>query len=277
MKKFRKLIKLAAICALFIVPAVALSGCGKQTAIKKNDIKVGVVGSQDNKIWKPIQNKLRHRGIHLKVVDFSDYTQPNQALQHHNIQLNAFQHYLFLHNWNSKNHGDLTPVARTVVAPLGLYSYKIHKPSQLKDGDTVTLPNDATNEGRALNLLKSAGLIKLKKAALPTTKDVIDNKKHLKLKPIDAAQTPRTLKDAKAAVINNTFAEEAKLSNNSLIFNEKLNKKIVPYINILVSNKKDKNNKYIKDIIKAYQTKSTAKNIKKNFGDAEKPAWNLKF
>ena len=277
MIKFKRLIKFAAVATLLIAPAVVLSGCGKRSTINKNNIKVGVVGSQTNKIWQPAQRSLKKKGIHLKVVDFSDYNQPNQALKNHDIQINAFQTYQFLNNWNRKNHAKLTPIGKTTIGPLGLYSYKIHKLSQLKHGDTVALSNDSSNEARGLNLLKSAGLIKLKKSALPSKADVYDNKKDLKLKPVAAAETPRTLKDVSAAVINDDFASDAKLSKNDLVYNEKLNKKIVPYINIIVSNHKNHKNRYLKTITKAFQTKATARAIKKEFHGNVKPGWNLNF
>ncbi|WP_026017229.1 MULTISPECIES: MetQ/NlpA family ABC transporter substrate-binding protein [Furfurilactobacillus] len=267
----RILLGTASVLALGLV----LAGCGKSSSAKTTTVKVGIVGTDDEKIWKPIAQDVKKKGINLKIVTFTDYTQPNQALNDKQIDLNAFQHYYFLDQWNKAHKADLTPVGKTAVAPLGLFSKKLKKVSEFKKGDQIVIPNDATNEGRALNLLKNAGLIKLDNAKLPTPKDVTSNPKHLKITAVAADQTPRSLDSATAAVVNNTYAVDAKLNIKHAVYAEKIDKNVKPYINIIVSRKADKNKKAVKEIVKAYQTKKIADIINKDFKGTEKPAWNL--
>ena len=273
MKKFFKLV-LALV--LVVVPATILSGCHR-SAVQKNTVRIGLVGSDDEKIWHPIAKRLAKQGVHLKIVDFSDYTQPNQALQHHETDVNSFQTYQFLDNWNHAHHTHFVSDGRTTIQPLGLYSKNVKNLKDLKKGSTITLPNDSSNEARGLNLLKSAGLIKLKKAALPSKADVYDNKKHLHLKPVNAAQTPRTLKDADAAIINANFAVDANLKPKKAIYTEKMNRKIIPYINVIASTKSEKKRKAVRKVVRTYQSSANAKELKKFFHGSEVPAWKINF
>lgn len=259
---------------LLLIPLLIVSGCGKSS---QKTIKVGIMGS-DEKIWTPIKAKLAKEGVKIKLVSFTDYNQPNAALTSHEIDLNSFQNRYFMNTWNKAHKTHIVAIANTYLAPLRLYSKKITKVSQIKKGDQITIPNDATNEGRALHLLESAGLIKVNdKVALPTPKNITQNKLNLKITPMDAAQTPRSLSDATAAVVNNEFAASAKLNAKKALFQEKVNKASKPYINIIAANKSDKNSATFKKIIKAYQTEATKKNIEKAYDGLSIPAWNLKL
>jgi len=261
---------------LLLIPLLIVSGCGKSASNSKT-VKVGIMGT-DEKIWNPIKTKLAKEGINIKLVTFTDYNQPNAALSNHEIDLNSFQHTYFMNTWNKAHKTNIVAIANTYLAPLRLYSKKITKVSQIKKGDQITIPNDATNEGRALHLLQSAGLIKINdKVALPTPKNITENKLNLKITPMDAAQTPRSLSDATAAIVNNEFAASAKLDVKTALAREKVDKASKPYINILAANKSDKNNPTFKKIIKAYQTEATKKNIEKAYDGLSIPAWNLKL
>ncbi|MCI1553239.1 MAG: MetQ/NlpA family ABC transporter substrate-binding protein [Levilactobacillus sp.] len=256
---------------LLLIPLLIVSGCGKSSSSKT--VKVGIMGS-DEKIWKPIQKRLKKQGINIKLVTFTDYNQPNAALTNHEVDINSFQHTYFMQQWNKAHKTHIVSIGKTMRAPLRLYSKKVKSVSDIKKGDQITIPNDSTNEGRALHLLQSAGLIKVNnKLALPTPKNITENKLHLKITPVDAAQTPRSLSDAAGAVINNEFAAEAKLPNSETIYKEKLNKASIPYINIIATNKADKNNKTYKKIVKAYQSNETKKLIKKYYNGLSVPAW----
>ncbi len=239
-------------------------------------VKVGIVGA-DKRIWTAIGKKVKKDNIKIKVVEFSDYNKPNSALQDGDIDLNAFQHQYFLDNWNKSNHGDLVAIGNTVLAPLAVYSQKIKNLKQLKKGDTVVVPNDPTNEGRALQLLEAAGLIKLDNAKLPTTRNIKSSSRGIKVNAIDAAQLPKNLPDVAAAVINSGIAVDAKLNPEKAIYREPITKNSKPWINIIVAKKADKNSKVYKKIVQAYQTKSIAKLIKKLYKSTETPAWNYKF
>ena len=271
MKKWRNVI-----LAVLAVGLLALSACGKQSSASTENkvVKLGINGSDDG-VWKAVGKRLAKEGITLKLVTFSDYNQPNTALADHDIDLNAFQHQFFLDNWNKTHHTDIVSIGKTLIAPMAVYSQKITKLSQIKDGDTVAIPNDTTNEGRALQVLESAGLIKVDpKKALPTPLDVTSNPKHLKLKALDAAQTASSLPDVTFSVINSGVAQEAKLDPKKAIFTEKINADSKKWINIIAANAKDKNNATYKKVVKAYQTDATKALIKKLYGKSEIPAWD---
>src|SRR5699024_8340321 len=138
---------------------------------KEKTVKIGITGS-DDRVLKLVAKKVKKEGINLKVVEFSDYNQPNTALQQGEIDLNAFQTITFQNDWNKKHHTNIVSIGSTVIAPMALYSKKVTSLSEIKDGAKIAVPNDATNEGRALQLLESAGLIKLDSAKIPTLKDI---------------------------------------------------------------------------------------------------------
>jgi len=262
-----------------IVLGIGLAGCGQSATSKTTTnkvVKLGVVGA-DNRVWESVGKTLKKEGITLKIVQFSDYNQPNTALVDHDIDLNAFQHQFFLDNWNKTHHADVVSIGRTLIAPLAVYSKKVSSLKDIKKGDSIALPNDPTNEGRALQLLETAGLIKVADKALPTTRDVTANPLKLKLKALDAAQTASSLADVDASVINSGVAQDAKLNPKKAIYTEKVTKKSKPWINIIAANKKDKNNATYRKVVKAYQTKATADLIAKLYNDGEVPAWNQKF
>ncbi|MFI2643668.1 MetQ/NlpA family ABC transporter substrate-binding protein [Streptomyces sp. NPDC018610] len=155
-------------------------------------------------------------GLKLEVKEFTDYVTPNTAVQQGQVDANYFQHKPYLDDFNKKNGTDIVPVPGGTVhlEPLGVYSKSLKKLTDLKKGDTVALPNDTTNEARALKLLEANGVIELKSGAGydATPKDVTGNPKDLKFKELEAAQLPRSLGDVDAAVINGNYALEAKLS-----------------------------------------------------------------
>ena len=204
-------------------------------------VTVGVVGlsKQDETIWKSVQKDAKQKyGITIKLKNFSDYTQPNKALANGDIDLNSFQHYAFLDAWNEANHGTLTPIGKTYIAPIRVYSKKYKNIKDLPDGATIAVPNDSTNESRALYVLKNAGLIKLKKnVKLATIADITSNPKHLKIKEVSAEQTARVLDDVDASIINNTYVQAAHLGDKETIYIETLNKDSEQWINIIVARK----------------------------------------
>lgn len=266
--KFKRLLLLA-FTAIFVF---VLAGCSSQS--KETTIKVGINNS-DTEIWKVVKKKVKKEGINLKVVEFSDYNQPNTALAQGEIDMNAYQHRYFLNAWNKSHHTDLVPIGDTVIQPMAAFSHKITNLNQLKEGAKVAIPNDTSNGGRALQLLESAGIIKLDDSVkMPTTKNIKSNKLNLKFTPLDAAQTARSLDDVDVAIVNGNVASDAKLDPKKAIYTEKVNAKSKPWINIIVVDKKNKDNKEYKKVVKAFQTKAVAKEIKKVYGGSAIPAWN---
>lgn len=255
----------------------ALVGCGSSQASsnKEKTVKIGITGS-DDKVLKAVAKKVKKEGINIKIVEFSDYSQPNAALDQGEIDLNAFQTVIFQNDWNKKHKTNIVSIGSTVIAPMALYSKKIKKVSQIKEGDKIAVANDATNEARGLTLLESSGLIKLDNAKVPGLKDITENKLNLKITPLDAAQTAKSMDDVTASVVNSGVANDSKLDPKTAVYREKITAKSKPYVNIISANKKDKNNATYKKIVKAYQSKDIAKVIKDEFHGYEKPAWNYK-
>ena len=268
--------------ALFLLVITTLSlfalvGCGNSQASsnKEKTVKIGITGS-DDRVLNAVAKKVKKEGINIKIVEFSDYSQPNAALDQGEIDLNAFQTVIFQNDWNKKHHTNIVSIGSTVIAPMALYSKKITKVSQIKEGDKIAVANDATNEARGLALLESAGLIKLDDAKVPGLKDITENKLHLKITPLDAAQTAKSMEDVTASVVNSGVANDSKLDPKTAVYREKITAKSKPYVNIISANKKDKDNPTYKKIIKAYQSKDIAKVIEQEFHGYEKPAWNYK-
>lgn len=278
MKWFKKL----ALTAALALPVLALAACGNSsssasTGSASKPVKVGIM-STDVDIWKDIQKRLKKEDVNIKLVQFTDYNTPNKALEDGDIQLNSFQHYEFLGTWNEKHNNHIVSVGDTYIGPMRAYSNKIKSLKDLKKGDSVSLPNDASNEGRALDLLAANGIIKVKNVATPTIRDITENKLNLKFTELDAAQTARSLNDVDAAVVNNDIAAAANLKPKNAIAVEKIGKKSHPWINIIAAKSKaDKDNKTYKKIVKAYQSKQTEKLLKKVYKGAVLPAWTGKY
>lgn len=268
MKKF-----LLAIAVLSL--AIFSAACSSQSSAKNKEVtvKVGISGS-DTRIWDFIAKKAKKEGIHLKIVSFLDYVQPNTALADGELDINAFQTNAYFVDFVKQHKLDLTQIGSTVIAPMGIYSDKYKSVNDIPDGGKIAVPNDVTNEGRALLLLQEAGLIKLPKDfnGSGTPDQITSNPKHLKIVPVVAAQTPRALQDVAASVINNGVAVDAGFNpvKDSILHEGKTAK---PYINIIAAQTKDKNRKELREIVKLYQQKDTADFIKKEYKGALIPTF----
>lgn len=260
------------ILSFFIVAILVLSACGGNNGKK---VTIGVA-SNDTKAWEKVKELAKKDDIDLEIKHFSDYNVPNKALSDGDIDLNAFQHFAFLDQYK-KAHKDtnIEALSTTVLAPLGIYSDKVKNIKDIKKGAQVAIPNDVSNQARALKLLESAGLIKLKKnfGLNGTTKDIESNPKDLKIKAVDAQQTARALSDVDISVINNGVATKAgKDAKKDPIYLEKASSDAVkPYINVVAVNSKDKDNKTYKKIIELYHSKEAQKALKEDTKDGEKP------
>lgn len=241
-------------------------------------VTVGIVGTSEQDLWKSVaETAKKESDIKVKTKIFTDYNTPNKALVDGSLDLNAFQHTNFLNNWNKSNNNQLKSIGKTYLTPMRIYSNNAHDVKDIKAHTTIAIPNDPTNEGRALTLLQTAGLIKLKKTELPTIKDIKENKLQIKFKEIAADQTPSALKSVDAAVINANYAQEAHLAIKKSIYVEPINKASKQWINIIVVNKKQAKNKTYQAVVKAYQTKKTEQYFKQTWGDTQLPAWNIKL
>ena len=260
------------ILSFLIVAILVLSACGGNNGKK---VTIGVA-SNDTKAWEKVKELAKKDDIDLEIKHFSDYNVPNKALSDGDIDLNAFQHFAFLDQYK-KAHKDtnIEALSTTVLAPLGIYSDKVKNIKDIKKGAQVAIPNDVSNQARALKLLESAGLIELKKnfGLNGTTKDIESNPKDLKIKAVDAQQTARALSDVDISVINNGVATKAgKDAKKDPIYLEKASSDAVkPYINVVAVNSKDKDNKTYKKIIELYHSKEAQKALKEDTKDGEKP------
>ncbi|MGC7603558.1 dipeptide ABC transporter glycylmethionine-binding lipoprotein [Staphylococcus epidermidis] len=260
------------ILSFLIVAILVLAACGGNNGKK---VTIGVA-SNDTKAWEKVKELAKKDDIDLEIKHFSDYNVPNKALSDGDIDLNAFQHFAFLDQYK-KAHKDtnIEALSTTVLAPLGIYSDKVKNIKDVKKGAQVAIPNDVSNQARALKLLESAGLIKLKKnfGLNGTTKDIESNPKDLKIKAVDAQQTARALSDVDISVINNGVATKAgKDAKKDPIYLEKASSDAVkPYINVVAVNSKDKDNKTYKKIIELCHSKEAQKALKEDTKDGEKP------
>lgn len=253
--------KFLSIFAVVLLAVSVLTACGsKETAGngKTRTVKIGINGD-DFELWRIIENQLKNDGIKLKIVSFSDYVQPNTALNDGSLDLNSFQTITYMNQFKADHNLKIAAIGSTVIAPMGIYSHKFKKLSDIPDGATITIPNDVTNAGRALKLLQSSKLISLVDNFDPkgSIEQIKENPKNLKIKPVAAGQTARSLDDVAAAIINNGFAVQAGLdpANDPLYKEDPNDKAAMPYINVIASRTKDKNDKDFLKIVKAYQSK----------------------
>ena len=244
-------------------------------------IKVGIVGANkaDIAIWKNVAQTVKQKyHVVVKTVSFDGYDQPDKALKSGDVDLNAFQHYAFLNEWNKSNHGGISAIGKTYIAPIRLYSNKYHHLDDLPDGATIAVPSDSTNESRALFVLKNAGLIKLRPhKVLVSIADITDNPKHFKIKEIASEHISRMIDDVDVAVVNNDFAGPAGLGKKQTIFIEPLNKDSEQWINIICARTSERNQKIYHEIVKAYQSDKTKQLYHKYYGDKQIAAWDVKL
>ncbi len=242
---------LAAAAAVMISGAVAPFSVAH--AADKTSIKVGIISGEDEDVWREVVKKAAAQGLTVTPVVFNDYNQPNEALQHGEIDANAFQHQPFLNNQIKVNHYDIVRVGDTAVWPIGLYSKKVKNASELKEGAVIGVPSDPSNEARGLVLLEQQGLIKLKPGAgiAATVADITDNPRKLKIKELDSGIIGRSVPDLDAAVVNTDWALKSGLTAKDRIAQEPV--KDNPYNNFIAVKKENVNAPWVKTLVSAYQ------------------------
>ncbi|MGV9250380.1 MetQ/NlpA family ABC transporter substrate-binding protein [Streptomyces sp. NPDC003697] len=260
---------------------LGLSACGSGPDSAKADadapLTVAASPTPHGEILDYVKDHLAKKaGLKLEVKEFTDYVTPNTAVQQGQVDANYFQHKPYLDDFNQKNGTDIVPVPGGTVhlEPLGVYSKSVKKLADLKKGADVALPNDTTNEARALKLLEANGLIKLKASAgyAATPKDVVSNPRNLSFKELEAAQLPRSLGDVDAAVINGNYALEADLSpaKDALAAESA---KGNPYANFLAVKKGNENDPRVKKLVKLLTSPEVKKFIQDKYQGAVVPAF----
>ncbi|MDO4413189.1 MetQ/NlpA family ABC transporter substrate-binding protein [Cutibacterium sp.] len=245
---------------------------GDDSAAGTKTVKIGTTEAGSD-YWNVVKKKASAQGINVEVVSFNDYTQPNVALSQGQVDLNVFQHLFFLADYNVKNNDNLTSISATYIVPLNIYSKKYQEVSQLPAGATVAIPNDATNQGRALLVLQKAGLLKLRDGGSPlsTPADVIADQSKVKVKPIDAAQTATSLGGVDAAVVNNGYASDAGLDANTAFFKDDASGQSAdPYINVIAVKPENRNNETFKKVAKLWSDPEVKKAIIAQYGSSTK-------
>ena len=269
------------IIAAIVVVLVAVGGFfglrvvnGSKTAdaqgTESNPVKIGVVGATDPQ-WVEFQKKAKEAGLYVKIVDFQDYTSENPAVDSGELDLNEFQHLLYLANYNVQNNKDLQPIGGVAIYPLGIYSTKYKDVKDIPDGSTVPIPNDETNQARAIGVLKAAGLVTLKGDWTPfsTPQDIDEAKSKVKVTPLKAEQVANSLKDPQVAagVINNDYVSDAGLKASDAIYQDDAeSEEARPYINIFATRKADVNNEVYKKVVEIFQTQDVLDKLQENSG-----------
>ena len=271
--------------ALGLVSLLALAGCGKkaadtntsesasesvsesaETSAVSKDLKtitVGATPAPHAEILEAARAELNKEGYDLKIVEYNDYIQPNVALDTKELDANYFQHYPYLENFN-KEHNE----------PFGIYAGKTASLDALADGAKISVPNDATNEARALLLLEANGLIKLKDGAgiNATKQDIVENPKNLDIQEIEAAQVARTLKDVDVAVVNGNYAIEAGLKvSDALAIEDSKSLAATTYANIIAVREGDEKSDATLALIKALESDTVKKFIESKYNGAVVP------
>lgn len=219
----------------FSVLATLVTGCGKEES--DNVIKVGATPTPHAEILKIIEDDLAEKGYTLEVVEYNDYIIPNNATESGELDANYFQHQPYLDDFNAENGTHLVGVVGVHFEPFGIYAGKTKSLDELKEGATVAVPNDTTNEARALLLLEAQGFIKLREGAgmAATVADIVENPLKLEIKELEAAQVARTVNDVDIACINGNYAAEAGFTVNDALATESADSLAAQtYVNIIV-------------------------------------------
>ncbi|MEV6172126.1 MetQ/NlpA family ABC transporter substrate-binding protein [Streptomyces sp. NPDC051954] len=253
---------------------LGLSACGSDndTADADAPLTVAATPTPQGEILTYVKDNLAKKaGLELEVKEFTDYVTPNTAVQQGEVDANYFQHQPYLDDFNKKNGTDIVavPDATVHLEPLGVYSQGVKKLADLAKGATIALPNDTTNEARALKLLETNGVIKLKAGVgyAATPKDIASNPKNLQFKELEAAQLPRSLGDVDAAVINGNYALEADLSpaEDALVAESP---KDNPYGNFLAVKKGDEDDPRVRKLAELLTSPEVKKFIQDKYDGA---------
>ncbi|WP_348788123.1 MetQ/NlpA family ABC transporter substrate-binding protein [Leifsonia sp. NPDC080035] len=252
-------VALVVVIVAVVLVAVNLNGAGSSEAAgKRVTVTIGTT-EQAAPYWPILKQEAAKEGIDIQVVGFRDYTQANPALADGQLDLNLFQHLQFLANYDVQAKQDLVPIASTLVVPLPLYSKKYTSLESIPKGAQVAIPNDPTNQARALLVLQKAGLLTLKDGGntLATPADIDASASKVTVIAVDAAQTAPALDSAAAAIVNNNFALTAGLDPKSALFQDDPKSATAePYINAFVAREKDKDDKTYLKIAELYHTKA---------------------
>ena len=279
--------KALALALTGVVLVGAFAGCGaKKDSGDKKETKKIVIGASPSphadilkvakkELKKEAKTLLKKQGWDLEIKVFDDYVQPNNVVESGEFDANYFQHKPYLDDFNKQKKTHLVSAGTIHYEPFGIFPGKTKTLKALKNGATVAVPNDTTNEARALLLLQDQGLIKLKDGAglTATKKDIVENKKDLAIKEIEAAQIPRSLKDVDIAVVNGNYALEAglKVNKDALATEDADSIGAKTYGNVVAVKKGNEKTDATKALIKALKSDTVKKYINDKYDGAVVP------
>jgi len=263
-----------------------LAGCGGSKAPEGGSesegttgpvtLKVGATAVPHAEILNAIKDKAAEAGINLEIIEFTDYVQPNIALAEGELDANYFQHIPYLEDFAAERKLNLVSAGPVHLEPLGLYSVKVESLDELPDGAKISIPEDATNGGRALKLLADNGLITLKEGVgtMATPQDIVENPKGIEIQMLAAEMLPRTLQDVEAAVINTNFYLLAKenLGVDAVVLARE-SAENNPYANIVAVRAGDENRPEIVKLMELLQSEEVRAFIEEKYGGAIVPAF----
>lgn len=247
--------------------AIGLSACAGGDSSASGDsadttVKIGVTDASKS-YWETLTYLAADEGITLEVVGFTDYQQPNPALTDGSLDINQFQHLLFLANYNVNAGEDLVPLGATFVYPLGVYSAKYDSVDDIPEGGTIAIPNDATNQSRALLVLQGAGLISLEDGgtAFSTPDNIIADESKVTVTAVNANQTANSLQDVDAAVINQNYLTDAGIDATSALYSDADSNLSDPYINVFAVRAEDADNPTLQKIVELYASDEVTEQV----------------
>ena len=272
--------KLSLLLVGVLTAVLFLVGCGndtkKESAAKtdaKGPITIGVTAGPHAEVMDFVKQEAAKQGVELKVVEFSDFVQPNVALDNKELDMNSFQHQPYLDNMVKDRGMKLVTIGKSILLPMGLYSSQVKDLKDLPEGASIAIPNDPTNGGRALLLLQQAGIVKLKEGlgVKATVADIIANPKNVKIQELDAAQIPHSIKDVTLAAVNTNYALQAKLNplKDALVIENKDSL----YANVIVVREADKDNARYKKVVEIYNSPAVKKFVEEHFKGTIVPAF----
>ena len=270
-------LKILIVLTIVLLGVFAIISCEKSSNKENNIVRVGFYTDSEYQIWNPVVSNLAKEGITVELVSFANTRMPNQALNNGDIDLNAFQHHAYLNDEVSNLGYDIVAIADTYISAMNIYSKNISNVSELKKGDKVAIPNDPSNEGRALKVLEAAGLIKVKPEVgdLPSISDIIENPLGLNILAVEIGSVPSYLPEVACAVINSHVALDFGLNPGSdYIFQD--NPSIYSgnaFVNLIAARTDDKDKEIYKKIIKAYQSEAVEEIYANNFKGSYLPTW----
>ncbi|QEY25716.1 MetQ/NlpA family ABC transporter substrate-binding protein [Neisseria zalophi] len=266
--------------------ALLLAACGSQTetassaasdnaasaTTEKKEIVFGTtVGDFGDMVKEEIKPLLEKKGYTVKLIEFTDYVRPNLALAEGELDINVFQHKPYLDDFKKEHKLDITEVFQVPTAPLGLYPGKLKSLDDIKDGSSVSAPNDPSNFARALVMMNDLGWVKLKDGVNPLTAskhDIAENQKNIQIVELEAAQLPRSRADVDFAIVNGNYAMSSGMKLTETLFQEPS----FAYVNWAAVKTADKDSQWVKDVAEAYNSDEFKTYAKERFAGYKYPA-----